>query len=309
MFYGKERIFSNNPFENKGIKKTVYFYFFEHGTALGYDMYLVCGIKNYLGKLIFSNALFFDKNKFKPTSGKIKADAIIDRSGTKKFPPDNIQDKVLDNNAFKKLCWNKTLMYDYLKEYCPTSYIVKNYRELNATLQELDEKKLIVLKPARGLKGKDIIIDYPEKIASLKNLNFDADWILQEFVDTSSGIPGLVNGIHDLRVAIVNGKIAFSHIRQPKTGSKISNVANGGSIREVEIKNIPEKILATSKKLKRKIDHDFDNPLYSIDFGMQNGTSFVFEINDTIGFPSENMKKYKSFINEVLRALAIRANR
>ncbi len=67
--------------------------------------------------------------------------------------------------------------------------------------------------------------------------------------------------------------------------------------------------LEKAKKLQRKIDIDFVKPLFSIDFGIQNGEPFVFEINDTIGFPSDKMKCHKEFINKVLEALSIRAAR
>ena len=119
-------------------------------------------------------------------------------------------------------------MYAYLKGYCPQSYEIKNATDLKENLRLFDENSYVVLKPANGLKGIGVSIDYPANIAKLKNIDFSAPWILQEFVDTSHGISGLVSGDHDLRVVIANGKILFSHIRQPQAGSKIANYSRFG---------------------------------------------------------------------------------
>lgn len=311
MFYGKENDFQKDPFENKGKKRTVFRYFFEKGSTLGFDMFLVSGIKNYLGNLAFINPLFFVKEtgKFEYLDYKIRADAILDRSAGTKFPAFKISNKVLDNRQFKLICWNKVLMYKYLKGFCSRSYELKNYPDLAEKLKLFAEKDLVVLKPAQGLKGKGVIIDCPKKILQLRNLNFNSHWILQEFINTSGGIKGLVSGEHDLRIVIVNGKIVFSHIRQPAPKSKIANVAQGGSIREISLSSIPLEVMEMTKKLKFMIDKDFDKPLYSIDFGINRGKPTVFEINDTIGFPNEDMKISKKFIKEVLLALRIRTTR
>lgn len=311
MFYKKERVFTNHPFEKELEKKNVYHYFFEQGSALGFDMYLVAGINKYLGALSFSRPLFFNKNNgsFEVIDGTIRADAIIDRSGGLSFPPEEIKEKVLDNLAFKKICWNKSLMYNYLKGYCPTSYLIKSATELKKNLRLFNAETPVVLKPSAGLKGIGVTIGFPAQIASLKDIDYRQNWILQEFIDTSRGIKRLVAGYHDLRVVIVNGKIIFSHIRQPKLGNKIANVAQGGSIKELALEDIPESVLRITKKLQKKIDTNFDKPLYSIDFGLCDKKAFVFEINDTIGFPSEKMSCYRLFINEVLSALKKRAAR
>lgn len=311
MFYGKEKVFRKDPFEDKGDKRPTFYYFFEKGCELGFEMYLVMGFKKYMGKLDFSRPLIFrgDKKKFEYLDGKIKADAVLDRSGGTIFPPERIHSKVLNERRFKLLCWNKTLMYKYLNGFCPKSYGVRSRLEFKNKLKLFDTNELVVLKPARGMKGKNVKINYPQELSLINNIDFKLDWILQEFVDTSSGITGLAKGTHDLRIAIVNGKITFSHIRQPATGSMVANVARGGLAKEVLIEHIPLEILRMAKKIMKIVDKDFDKPLYSIDFGLGENSPVVFEINDTIGFPSLSITNSKNFIEETLKALCLRANR
>jgi len=311
MFYGKGNNFKKDPFEDRADKRSVFYYFFEKGYDIGFEMYLVMGFEKYLGKLEFVRPLLFhrNKNEFKSLDEKIKADAVLDRSGGTTFPPEDISNKVLNGRRFKLLCWDKISMYEYLSGFCPESYGVRSISEFKNKLTFFNDNKLVVLKPARGMKGKGIKINSPRKIAQIKNINFNSGWVLQKFIDTSDGIPGLVKGTHDLRIAIVNGKIVFSHIRQPAAGSKIANVAQGGSIDELSISDIPKSIARVAKKIMAMIDKDFDKPLYSIDFGIGEKGPVVFEINDTIGFPSSRMANSKKFIAETLRALGLRANR
>ncbi|MCX6762873.1 MAG: hypothetical protein NT093_03800 [Candidatus Moranbacteria bacterium] len=311
MFFGKEPAFGKDPLGDKGGKKAVYYYFFQRGSKLGFDMYLAMGRKKYLGGLKFDRPLFFNpaKEKFEIFSQVVRADAVLDKSGGTEFPPSEIDDKVLDNRKFKLICWNKILMYKYLDRFSPSSYGLKSLGEMKKSLKFFKENELAVLKPARGLKGKDVQIDYPSKLLQTKNIDYRRGWVLQKFVDTSAGITGLIRGKHDLRIAVANGEIVFSHIRQPMSAGNVANVAQGGSIKEISIDKIPKRILIQAKKLQKRIDADFDKPLYSMDFGVQDEKPFVFEINDIIGFPSEKMKCYKKFIDSVLESLLIRAMR
>jgi len=57
-----------------------------------------------------------------------------------------------------------------------------------------------------GSGGEEILIKDKNELIKEK-INFDRDYILQEFIDTSKGIKGLVSGVHDLRVVLLNEKI------------------------------------------------------------------------------------------------------
>jgi glutathione synthase/RimK-type ligase-like ATP-grasp enzyme len=152
------------------------------------------------------------------------------------------------------------------------------------------------------MQGKGIIIDVANNMKKTK-LKDDQKYILQKFIDTSAGIEGIVDGLHDLRVVIVEGEIVWCHVRRPKAGTYLANVALGGSIEEVEINRIPSYIIDAVHKIQSMIDNKYNMPLYSIDFGISSKTPYVFELNDQIGFPKVSMKNKDLFISNIIKSL------
>jgi len=301
MFYRKRKPDEARFFDRLGKKSEVYKYYFKHGTSLGFNMYFVSGIERYLGDLRFRNPLYFDGKTFRHVKKTVTADAIFDRSGGVKFPPKEIDAKVLNCITFKKICWNKLKTYELIGKYVSKSYAVRSRKDLLAGLKKFSRNSLVVLKPARGLGGKGIIIAKKDK---LKKRKLDKKlYILQKFIDTSSGIAGIVEGRHDLRIAIAEGKIVLAHVRTPRQGSFLANVAQGGTIKEVPLSKIPKKILQVVRAVQNKIDQKFNYPLYSIDFGISKNKVFIFEINDQIGFPTGEMKNAEKFVDQILKSL------
>lgn len=301
MYFKKER-FGQDPFLKFGKKRSVYRYFFQKGREMGFDMYLASGPDSYLSNLNFKNPAFFNGEIFSVHNKIIKADAIYDRSGGVSFPPPKIDLKVLNCSKFKILCNDKNLMYQYFSQFMPRSFAIETPADLKSFLKKFDSDSLVVLKPAKGLGGKNIIID---KVADLNKVILEKEktYVLQEFIDTSYGIKGLTEETHDLRVVIANGKIVLSHLRTPKKGSLLANVAQGGAIREIPIKKIPLSVLKTVLKMQKLIDKKFNFPVYSIDFGVTRKGPLIFELNDQIGFPSEKMKNAKNFVKATIHSL------
>ena len=93
---------------------------------------------------------------------------------------------------------------------------------------------MVVLKPLSESGGKNVRI--AKKRSAFPKIKIGQDYIVQEFIDSSKGIPGLTEGAHDLRVVLVNEKIIYSHIRKPKTNCLLANVALGGTISPVPSK-------------------------------------------------------------------------
>lgn len=306
--YFRKRPLSRDPFETFGTKRSVYYQFFKQGVDLGFDMFIASGEENYEHPLRFKNTFTYESDHFVSHPEKIDADAIFDRSGGISFPPEKIGNKVLNCIEFKRLCNDKNAMKEFLGDSMPKSNCIRTREDLLSCLEGYKEVPRVALKPARGMQGKDIIIDSPKNIARIK-LRAATEYTLQEFIDTSSGIPGITSTYHDLRVVIANGEIVLSHVRTPKNGSLLANVAQGGSIQEVLVKDIPSFIRDATQKIQTLIDKKYDFPLYSIDFGIQNKTTpFVFELNDQIGFPSEIMIGSDLFIQKILESLKKRSD-
>ncbi len=299
VYFGKEKN-STDPFGGFGAKRKVYYELFDCGSKIGLEMYVSSGRPAYKGGLFFGNLLKFEKGKFIECQGVIEADAVYDRSGGLAFPSDEISDKVLNSASFKKLCADKNATHETLGNLMPKSIKIQSTAVLEKELAKFPSDKMAVLKPASDFGGKGIFIDYPEK---LKKVTIERDYVLQEFVDTSKGIKGLVDGLHDLRVVIVEGNIVFAHVRTPKEGSLLANVAQGGGIFEIGLEMIPEYVMNSVRKVQDIIDDKYNKPLYSVDFGISNDRAYVFELNDQIGFPNENMHSRKKFICNIAKSL------
>lgn len=303
VMYFSRRKMESDPFSTFGLKRAVYHDFFKRGLERGFDMYIASGKDAQADPLVFAGAYRYTGEFFEPEAGDVRADAVFDRSGGISFPTADISSKVLNDIHFKRLCNDKNATQEFIGDFMPKSARIRDKAGLSRQLESFSPSALVVLKPANGMCGQGIVIDYPEKIMREKIEN-GRGYILQEFVDTSGGIPGVIAGHHDLRIIIVDGKIVLSHVRAPKEGSLLANVAQGGSIREVPIENIPAFIIDGVKKIQERIDKKFNRPLYSIDLGIQNKSGlFVFELNDQIGFPSEKMKNSAIFIESALDSL------
>lgn len=297
---------NDDPFSTFGDKRSVYHELFRLGTERGFDMFVASGREHYKSPLTFCNAYRYDSGIFKEY-GPVDADAVFDRSGGLSFPPEKIGKKTLNDIVFKRLCNDKNNMYGLLSAFMPKNITIRNEEALRSALDGFDARDTVVLKPSKGMQGNGILIG-PASEIRFSPLEPGKEYSLQEFIDTSNGIPGVIDGRHDFRIIIVDGKITLSHVRTPKEGSLLANVAQGGLIREIPIGNIPDFILDRVSEIQKKIDIEFDFPLYSIDFGIMDGkTPFVFELNDQIGFPSKNMN-YEKFIHRILESLERKAS-
>lgn len=301
VYYRKEK-FPPDPFADFGEKRDVHYALFVAGYKKGHDMFISSGSDSYKNGLTFAKNLLFDGEKFVPFEGNIVADAVLDRSAGMYFPKEDISSKVLNGISFKKLCADKFATYKYLGELVAKTYLIENQEDFQKNLKNFSNDELVVFKPVDGMQGKGIIIDVASNVRKVK-LEDGQKYILQKFVDTSDGIEGIVEGFHDLRVVIVEGEIVWCHVRKPKAGTYLANVALGGSIEEIEINRIPPYIIDAVHKIQNMIDNKYNMPLYSIDFGVCGKIPYVFELNDQIGFPRISMKGKDFFIDNIIKSL------
>ena len=297
-----------DPFISFKKKRAVYHDLFLEGTKRGHEMFLASGKENFLGGMSFQKTFRYADGIFAPYEGVIQADAIYDRSGGVNFPDEDTSARTLNGRTFKLLCNDKNATKELLSDFMPKSFAVRTREDLRRHLEEFSQEEYLVFKPAKGMCGEGILIDTPQEIAQ-SPLQPDVEYVLQEFIDTASGIPGITDRRHDLRIVIVNGKITLAHVRTPKEGSLLANVAQGGSLQEIPINTIPPFIMRAVERIQDSIDPSFGFPIYSIDFGIQNGNAaFVFELNDQIGFPRENMKARHIFVKNIIDSLEKKAS-
>lgn len=181
---------------------------------------------------------------------------------------------MLNHPAIDEFCWDKSIISDLFPQFTPETHLVNTKKGLKIALSSLKSNKY-VFKPRYGTLGRDVLILDKNQLPKTVEKNS----LVQEFIDTSRGIKGITNQIHDLRVIIANGKIDHAFVRVPKKNVLVANVALGAKKIFVNPKILPMK----AKKIVKTIDSlftHFEPRLYSVDFIFdKKGNPFVVECN------------------------------
>jgi len=230
---------------------------------------------------------------------------IFDRSETnfkndEKKEEINKKIKIINNPGFNKLCWDKVQTYDYFSELVPRTFAVSNINEAKEILPMIGTET-VVLKPRYGIMGKDIQFLKKNKIKEVKK-----DYIVQEFIDSSKGIKELdIQGVHDLRIVIINGEIHHSYVRVAEPRSLFANCAKGGKKVFLKKEQIPDKILDIVKEVDSRFQRYLPR-IYSIDFVYdKNGKIWIAELESIPGFAyyDNNEETRDSFLNKIADVL------
>ncbi len=265
-----------------------------------FSIFFVRAQGGYLGNGTFLNGLYFKNKKFIPYRGLVRASVVYDKGN---FHLQGSRDWAVVNKAkFNDIVKYKYRTYQALKKFYKPTYCFYNQAQLKRVLGKI-RTKLAVYKPNRGYEGRGVVIVKKEKIFKL--LRTIHSGILQEFIDTSAGVPGIYKGTHDLRITIMSGKIVQCYIRIPKKGSLLANVAQGGRVMEVPIKKIPPAALKIARFIDKKFKK-FGPRGYAIDFGFEKGRPYLMEINNSPGLPYKKWPlHYKRWHKGLYRTLRL----
>lgn len=283
------------PLGHIGTKLPVYLRLLDFMKNAGWEVYVLTR-KTYKNNGVFEGGWRYDGGSFLLTNEKLTIDLVYDRTGGIDFPPESDNLLVVNPRNFKILCWDKWATFKEIEEFMPKTLLIENEKQIAPFLSEIKSDK-IVLKPFNGLKGLGVFIGDKDEALDFKFPEKYSKYVMQEFVDTSGGIPGITSERHDLRVAVVNQKVVWCHVRVPKEGSLMANAAQGGSLTEVDYEKVPKSVKNIVEVISRKFYNKYGNTIYSLDFGVEkDGTPKIFEINDQIGFPKWDMKEKDSFL-------------
>jgi glutathione synthase/RimK-type ligase-like ATP-grasp enzyme len=290
----------NNPIGHIDVKLPTYLRLLTLCKKKGWEVYILTR-RTYKGNGVFDGVWEFVEGKFNRIEKPVKIDLVYDKSAGVAFPPVGDESVIWVNNRdFKILAWNKWKGYQEIGKYMPATFFVGSKKDIPAILPKI-KTDWVVLKPFNGLKGFGVFVGPKNKALNFIFPESHPIYIAQEFIDTSGGIPGVTSGLHDLRVVIVNGKIVWSHVRVPPEGSFKANAATGGILTEIDLGQIPSNVLEMVEKISKKFLMKYDNPIYSLDFGISGGKKpYIFEINDQIGFPKWEMKNRDNFLNAMI---------
>lgn len=213
-----------------------------------------------------------------------------------RFPGTDI--KVVNPPLIRDLAGNKYLSYLFAPEYHALTLLARDQQELDIVRLGWDaEDRRVAIKELDSNSGDKVFVgnfdDYDE--------DFEFPLIIQSFIDTSAGVEGLIDGMHDVRVALFNGEVIHGYLRRPGEGTLKSNMQYGGESRALYIDQIPKELIEIAKSFDERLKHLGDR-YYAADFGYNGKEWKLFELNAYPGLA--NVKKDGEAVKEYMQLLA-----
>jgi hypothetical protein len=225
----------------------------------GAEAYFVTDNNSYRGYGTFDTAYTTDHkvalNELTPVKN-VTVDLVFDRGGFIGRDVLTVNPAILLRNGN-----NKIEMYRHFANLQPYSIVCDSYEEVAAAFKVIDGETIVVKEP-EGCGGKEVYIGGKDKV--LQQLPSNYPVLVQEFLDTSAGVPGGMTGVHDVRLGICGGEFISYYIRAAKEGSYHSNVSQGGTMSFLDVDEIPEELALAALE----VDSHFQNlpRYYAVDF-------------------------------------------
>lgn len=193
---------------------------------------------------------------------------------------------------------SKYEMYLFLWEYQPPTILLSDFFECP---DDFSVWWKILVKPLYWSSGKGIEkFESKDELLRIRDKFVWLEWVhlVQEFKDFTQWIPWLIDGMHDLRIAYIGGKISHATIRSPMQWSFKSNIGSWGTEIWVPIEKIPEEVCRICDAVLNKMKFSPIN-CFSIDYGyvLKENRWYIFEINSSPGmmFWSEDPQMKNAF--------------
>lgn len=311
ILFGKKRWDDKKPFVDKKYMYS-YEYFYDLSKESGVQFYRASYQWYDYEKKIFKYAWSYEESGdgWKKVYD-IKPDLIHDK--TKSRPEVFYKNHLIaedypffNNLEFTKIIDDKLNTSLLFPKWSKKNWLIEDQCDLAKKTKNIKTEK-VVLKPLNLSGGEDVMIMSKEELLEKKNsIDFvNKRYVLQEFIDSSSGIEGVMKGVHDLRLVFVNDKLSYSYYRKPAEGKLLANIAQGGSM---EI--VPEnKLLESTKEIIKEANEKFSgfrSKIYTIDLMFdENGRPWIVELNSMPGmyFAPGQEDTRKTFYGDLLDAI------
>lgn len=209
---------------------------------------------------------------------------------------------IANDPGFTLLVNNKLYVSLLFPRFFKPYYLVNTEEKLQELANKINGDK-IVIKPLNESGGKGVQIIDKSVISSVK---IEKEMITQEFIDSSSGIKNIVSGHHDLRLVFINDTLIYSYVRQPKKGSLLANLAQGGKMFIIQERDLPASVFPIIKEVQKKLS-TFCPRIFTIDliFDKQQ-RPWIVELNSMPGMyfssdQKEQMNKMYLSLVETLK--------
>lgn len=227
--------------------------------------------------------IIYDKAATTPTTAPVK------QALSTRFP-------MINHLEFSAHAGSKLQVGRAFPEFTKPYHSVSTREELVLVLEKLPGE-MAVIKPDRGNSGEGVLV--AEKSKLLEFSSFPA--LVQEFIDSSSGIPGVMQGLHDLRLIYCDETLVYAYYRTPKSGSFLANVAQGGTLTMLSEGNIPDSVWPIVRAVHAYYKK-FSPKIYTIDLIFDaSGKPWIVELNTMPGlYPDDSERPH---IGKLYRAI------
>lgn len=200
-----------------------------------------------------------------------------------------------------EMCWSKNKTYEVLGEFHPKTIEVNNESELERAINNVPGE-IVAIKELEGSSGDGVFVG--SKHDAL-NSGLKLPVIVQEFIETSAGVPGITDKRHDIRVVLANGDPIAATLRTPPAGGFKSNIGYGGENRLLNTGDLPADLLEICKQIDEKLKSYGNFRLYSVDFGLTPNGWRMFEANGMPGVIAlsrgEQASEYQNKLTDFLK--------
>jgi glutathione synthase/RimK-type ligase-like ATP-grasp enzyme len=305
ILFGESDWKKAKPFNNKDYQYS-YEYFYDLCQKNGIQMYRASYEWYDYKKHLFKHAWIFEgKGGLWKKVKNVNPDLIYDKTKarTEVYFKKELIGKAysfINKLEFAQLIDNKLTVSLLFKKWSKKNWVIENKNDLKKFLPKI-KTSLAVLKPLIESGGKGIQILNKKDI--LKKSKIDRPYLLQEFIDSFGGVPGVSHKMHDLRLVFVNNKLIYSYIREPRKGSFLANLAQGGSLIIVPKNKLP-KSLSPIIQYANELFKTFEPRVYSIDFMFdEKKRPWIVELNSMPGlfFTPEEKQSMLEMYKELLK--------
>jgi RimK-like ATP-grasp domain len=266
--------------------------------ALGCEYRIVRHLDTYDGNGRFARSWRFQDGCV-VDNGPLQADVVFDKGC---FTPDDF-DPVFNCRPVNRICTDKWETYGIFEAQSPFSILIQSKADLADALARIPTD-FKVIKPVSGLQGEGVRIGTPD---DLMENGIDMPVIVQEFLDSSGGISGIVEGVHDFRITLLNGEVICALVRKPPPGQLVAAISRGATMSVVERSTVPQSLLDMAMLVDRQFE-DYGQRLYSVDMAMTPDGPRIIELNSRVALRENkthpDFQRLKQLLARVLVSLA-----
>ncbi len=270
--------------------------------AHGIEVYIVRG-HSYLGNGSFSHGWMVKNAAMIPIDGSITVDLVFNRDDKNTIPA--IYDcQIINRPDLDRICVDKFETAALFPEMSIKTEGINSYKEFLEVVNRWDvrpEEKIVVKKNFLS-SGHGIFIRPVKEISESLYQSWN-NILVQEFVDSSVGIPSIVEGLHDIRVVTINSEPVYTFVRIPKEGSFLANLAQGAKELPLSVAALPTNLLEMVAKINKKLSQ-YKPSIFASDFMNSKDGFKLVELNSrpTVCNPLTSQEA-KNYIDKIVQLL------